>query len=390
MSAACKSLGLIVGSRPNSDVLGSEENELLAPSLSLIRLGVTPVTVFINPRVVDVDFDSNVRKLGRINSVAGLSSRRSSFASKARSEVSPLEEIRRRLANLEPRSGASLTLDETEGGLSAVMPHQETTKSPSGSLDITPLSAIKRGASDSTKAAPAVGAVHANAQGTLGAPRHGRDAFVVRVQSTTSQPSSASGGPSLYTSTYEGRDPGVRHLLDHVDLQNYQEPMLNFGPRISTSSLRRRSANRSGPSRPTGSSPRAATLIAHLAHHTAGITCFAASPDHTFFVSGSSDGLICVWDTARLERSVSAKPRLIYRGFDAPITALCTIENSHCLAAASANGQVHILRVHVLIGTGSSKYSRIECLHEWSVPIEDGVVMSMRHGKQECITQSGD
>jgi phosphoinositide-3-kinase regulatory subunit 4 len=119
-------------------------------------------------------------------------------------------------------------------------------------------------------------------------------------------------------------------------------------------------------------------MIAHLAHHSGGITGIITSPDQVFFATSSEDSQVMVWDSAKLERSVSAKPRLVYT-MDAPITTLCRIENTHCLATGAEDGQLHILRVHVSTSGGSTKYSRIECIRTWRAEERDGHVVSVSH-----------
>lgn len=371
----------MVTSRSTLDSNEEIEKALSEPSISLTSLGVTPITVFINQRVVDMDpARQTLRKMGRLSSVAGTSSRRSSFASKAKSDGNPLEEIRKRLAHMEPKAESSGDAAvEADGGLAAILPHAEAIRTPSTSADVTPLSAMsKRGVSDSIKAVAAVGAVHANVQGTVDSARRDADYRPQSSPASSIQNARVSNLVS-YTSTYEGRDPGVKNLLDHVDLENYREPLINFGPRVSSSSTKRRPPR--APLPRTTSAGRTSTMIAHLSHHTACITCLATSPDHTFFASGSSDCSVSIWDTARLERSVSAKPRLTYRGLVAPVTAMCSIEASHCLAVGSADGQMHVVRVHVATGSGSPKYSRIECLQTWSAPSLDGAIVSVSQGK---------
>jgi phosphoinositide-3-kinase regulatory subunit 4 len=85
-----------------------------------------------------------------------------------------------------------------------------------------------------------------------------------------------------------------------------------------------------------------------------------------------------IWDSAKLERSVSGKPRLMY-GMDAPITSMCRVENTHCLAVAAEDGQLHILRVYASTSGGSVKYGRIECIRTWKAEGKDGHVVSVSH-----------
>lgn len=178
-------------------------------------------------------------------------------------------------------------------------------------------------------------------------------------------------GPAApYSSTYEGADPGVRAFLEQVDLENYREPLLDLGPRVHSSHRKR------GPR--VKATPSFVTMIAHFPQHTGAVTAIVSSPDHLYFATSSEDGSIMIWDSARLERSVSGRPRLVYR-MDAPVTAMCRIEETHCLAAAAEDGALHVLRVDVLTSGSTNRYKGVECIRSWLAPPEDGYVMHVSH-----------
>lgn len=179
-----------------------------------------------------------------------------------------------------------------------------------------------------------------------------------------------------YGSTYDGADPGVRAYLEHVDLENYREPRLDFGPRVLPGQRKR------GP-RSKASAPQFATMIAHLPQHSGAVTAIVTSPDQLFFASASDDTSILVWDSARLERTVAARPRLTYR-MDAPVAAMCRIEDTHCLAATAKDGSLHVLRVHVSATGASVKYKSIECIRTWAAAPEDGYVTHVSHLQGGC------
>lgn len=152
-----------------------------------------------------------------------------------------------------------------------------------------------------------------------------------------------------FSSTYEGDDPAIKQLLDRVYLDSYREPMPEFGPFVPEKALRRR-AIRPGARERLHRSPEG-LLIAHLAEHTAAVAAIAVSPDHLFFATGSDDGSVKIWDTTRLEKNVTSRSRQsIQQG--GRITALCILENSHCVASASTEGSIWVSRVDVAQQTG--------------------------------------
>ncbi len=349
------------------------EADLTAGKLvSLTDLGVTPQTVFISPRTVGVNVKADLRRLRP--HLVDSSSRRTSIASRSAKGIDdPLNEIRKRLASLEPPSRAS------DGPPSEPFVPNDASPSESAissSIDLTAMT--RSGRKLDSKVAAAVAATPTNAVGTT--------TIHDDLQSACSTPAvgaSVSTGATAapYSSSYEGQDPAVRAFLEHVDLVNYREPLLDFGPRITGNHRKQRG------DRQKASNPQTVTMIAHLTQHTGAITSIIISPDHLFFATSSNDTQILVWDTARLERSVSAKPRLTYR-MDARVAAMCRIENTHCLAAAAEDGQLHVLRVHASSIGGSARYGRIECIRTWRADEKDGHVTFVSHLQGEQVVQS--
>lgn len=343
-------------------------------SISLLNLGITPQTVFISPRTVGIDARHELRRLRPDLGGTETPTRRSSFANRSsRAGESPMEQIRQRLSSLEPPSRASGDRDSDRARTTE--PGVGDTPSESGvssALDAAGAPRPARHRIDS-KALPAVKASTATAVGTTTMHDDVPSGRSTPVRGT----SSATGVPLLhspvapYGSTYDGADPGVRAYLEQVDLENYREPRLDFGPRVVPGQRKRGVRSK-------GTSPQFATMIAHLPQHSGAVVALVTSPDQLFFASASEDTTILLWDSARLERTVAARPRLTYR-MDAPVTAMCRIEETHCLAAAAKDGSLHVLRVHVSVTGASVKYKSIECIRAWAAAPEDGYVTHVAH-----------
>jgi phosphoinositide-3-kinase regulatory subunit 4 len=143
------------------------------------------------------------------------------------------------------------------------------------------------------------------------------------------------------------------------------DPSKQFGPRVRQIPVKRRNNPRQTFSHRHKSDLRDnCQLIATLASHSAAINALAVAPDHAYFVSCSDDKTVKIWDTARLERNVTSKPRQTYSDHNARVTALTNLENLHCFASAADNGSIHIVRVQ-LSQTGSTpKYSKLKLLQE--------------------------
>ena len=87
------------------------------------------------------------------------------------------------------------------------------------------------------------------------------------------------------------------------------------------------------------------TLVAHLHEHAAAVTQLAVSDDHRFFVSGSLDGTVKVWDCERLHTVVTNRSRLTCKLQRGKINSLAMIRHSHSVASACDEGSVHIFNI---------------------------------------------
>jgi phosphoinositide-3-kinase regulatory subunit 4 len=170
-------------------------------------------------------------------------------------------------------------------------------------------------------------------------------------------------------------------ILDHMNVDLGREAMMDFGPRVKDVPIRRRTNVRTPlHTRDLGNRKADITLIANLTAHTGPVNGLVVSPDHAFFVSCSDDKTVKVWDTAKLERNVTRKPRHVYTQHHAPVTAICMLENSHCFASADSDGGLHVVRVYVTYNTsGVPKYSKILPVREHRVDHAGESITCMVH-----------
>ena len=178
----------------------------------------------------------------------------------------------------------------------------------------------------------------------------------------------------------DGHEAGVNNLLEHLYLDSNREYQHDFGPRAHEGPVRRRNTVRQSfiPRDGTARRPEA-TLIAQLASHTDAVTAFAVSPDHLFFVSSSDDKTVKVWDTARLERNVTSKPRFSYAQHQAKIKVVCMLEGVHCFASAADDGSLHVVRVHVSQGGALPRYTKINTIREHRTSRSGEYITCMAH-----------
>jgi phosphoinositide-3-kinase regulatory subunit 4 len=186
--------------------------------------------------------------------------------------------------------------------------------------------------------------------------------------------------PLLKCPRPDGQEQGISYVLEHLYINNTRELQTDFGPAVHERPLRRRVGIRNTLVARDGTPRRPeATLVAHLSSHSDAIVGLVVAPDHTFFVSGSADGTVKVWDSARLERNVSAKPRHTYSQHHAPITSLCVIEGVHCFASAAKDGSLHIVRVHVAQSAALPKYGKLQVVREHRVGHAGEHITCMTH-----------
>jgi len=163
-----------------------------------------------------------------------------------------------------------------------------------------------------------------------------------------------------------------------MNLESGKEGMQDFGPRVSEMPVRRR-ANVRTPLQSRESGSGDVLLVANLTAHAGPVNCLIVSPDHLFFVSCSDDKTVKIWDTARLERNVTSKPRHTYAQHHARVTALCTIERTHCFASAAEDGSLHVVRVHVSQSGSLPKYNKTSIIREHRIDHPGEYITCLAH-----------
>lgn len=263
-------------------------------------------------------------------------------------------------------------------------------QSPTGSLDAddhsSPLrhrnSALGLLGRGENKAQAEIGTTSANVFGRVDG-THVRDVSLSRQPTSPLATDRSHRGPSPVrirnAHNYTGNDPAVLKLLDSMLFERFPSSEVEFGPRIQVP-LRRppmrykevQQSPSNTPWRPEG------TLVANLSEHTAAVSRILVSLDHTFFISGSDDGTVKVWDTLRLERNITRRSRQTYRlGEDVRVTSLVFIEQTYSFVATGSDGSVHVVRIdYYQSHDGTAKFGRPRLLREYQLPKGDHAVWS--------------
>lgn len=171
--------------------------------------------------------------------------------------------------------------------------------------------------------------------------------------------------------SYGGNDPMVLKLLDSVFAENYPTDFFDLGPYVREVDTRRpitkaneRDANTIW--KPTG------TLVALFGEHSGPVSRVVVAPDHSFFITGSDDGTVKVWDTTRLEKNLTPRSRQTYRhAHDAKVKALTFVENTHTFVSAASDGSIHAVKVDYHNPHGTVRYGKLQLVREYQLSTAD-------------------
>ncbi|KAL1709450.1 hypothetical protein EV121DRAFT_252818 [Schizophyllum commune] len=394
------------GSRLGTEV-ETEKNLKTIEPIELPKLNVVPQTIFLDsrtttpttarprlyssPRKAGLEMTPRSMPMSPLGRIVSLES------------PAPFEDLRRRLATINGSAASVGTPPPSSprqpNPMQSLAPFLPSPASPSpaprrpdsptesivsttNSSAFRPPSRLQVGSMDTHKAAPLIGSSRANATGVLEA--HATMREISPSRSGRSSPTSMHGGPSVQRPGLQhlrtlGTEPSVNNLLEHIVHETNRELQNDFGPKVHEGPVRRRTPVRHGFGNRDGSRRTEATLVAHLSPHSAAITGIAVSPDHMFFVSASDDMTVKVWDSARLERNVTSKPRHTYTQHHARVKCVCTLEGVHCFASAADDGSLHVVRVHVSQSGAVPKYGKLQTIREYRVDNVGEYITCMSH-----------
>lgn len=184
----------------------------------------------------------------------------------------------------------------------------------------------------------------------------------------------------MLTLITDGNDPSILKLLGNMYLQNYPSDIVEFGPTIVP--LQRRQPIKKSTSRPLGGPWKPeGSLVASFGEHTASVNRVLVAPDHNFFITGSDDGTVKIWDSNRLEKNVLFKSRQTYRhGHNVKVKALCFIENTRCFASGASDGSIHVVKVD--FSPSTQRYGKLKLMRDWQLPESEHAVW-IEHFKAE-------
>lgn len=200
---------------------------------------------------------------------------------------------------------------------------------------------------------------------------------------------------SRYTS-YEGDDPYIIKMLNAVSFDKTVPDYSEFGSSCIPISIAARSQLTKGGSAKKRRSKPSGTLVASFDEHTGAVNALAVSPDHQFFVSGSDDGTVKIWDTFRLEKNVVNRAIFTYRCNDAEleeigaqppvkVKCLCFVHNTYTVAIGLSTGVVRFLKIELAKSAVGPRYKKLSCIRQVDLCTHQG-----EHPvEMQCIKASG-
>jgi len=185
--------------------------------------------------------------------------------------------------------------------------------------------------------------------------------------------------------SYTGRDPSVLKHLDSHYMTTFPLDSAEFGSQVMPIQQRRRSLSKPAVGGETNHAHPRGRLVAMFGEHTGPVRRVAVAPDHRFFITGSDDGSVRIWDCTRLERNLAQRSRQVYKHEpDVTVTSLCFLEKTHCFATTGSDGSLYIVKVDVIETTqGTVKYGKLRVLRTWQLPTKDSYVTWSEHYKTE-------
>ena len=214
------------------------------------------------------------------------------------------------------------------------------------------------------KASPEISTSATNAFGRVDIPSGRQNQNPGKVAPYTRKSSNLVVNPrALAESGYSGRDPHVLRLLESVALTSRSLDLSTFAPEIMPIGKRHSTADKTKDS----TWHPAQEIVATFHEHMGPIIRVVVSPDHAFFLTGSEDGSVKVWDTSRLERNVAHRSRQTYKlGPGVKVTALCFVERTHVFACGGNDGSIHLVHVDCTeTSQGMVKYNKLRVLRQW-------------------------
>lgn len=181
--------------------------------------------------------------------------------------------------------------------------------------------------------------------------------------------------------SYTGYNPYMLNYLHNVEFEPTLDSFSEFGNIIKFS---KPSTSDNNIWKPQG------ICVAHINTNNTdgdinGVNCISVGPTSEFFITGSEDGTMKVWDTLKLEKSITVKRESLSLKLDSSIVDIKFIPNRFVFLVITTDGKLRLFRIDVSRGKNKriTKYTRLSLIRNYSLNIiEDGYLTSVEY----CIS----
>lgn len=181
--------------------------------------------------------------------------------------------------------------------------------------------------------------------------------------------------------SYTGYNPYMLNYLHNVEFEPTLESFSEFGNIIKSSKA---TTSDSSIWRPQG------ICVAHINTNNSdgdisGVNCISVGPTSEFFITGSEDGTLRVWDTLKLEKNITVKRESLSIKLESSIVGIKFIPNRFVFLVITTDGKLRLFRIDVSRGKNKriTKYTRLALIRNYSLDIiEDGYLTSIEY----CIS----
>lgn len=111
--------------------------------------------------------------------------------------------------------------------------------------------------------------------------------------------------------------------------------------------------------------------------NTDDLRCIAVNPSSEFFITGSEEGVLKVWDTQKLEKNIMFKNPSLITHLKSAILDVKFMESRNVVAVSCKNGKIFVFRVDFTRGKNNKivKFSKLSMIRKYYLDNEYAMVM---------------
>lgn len=149
--------------------------------------------------------------------------------------------------------------------------------------------------------------------------------------------------------TYPGYNPFILKFLNSVQFQPDLDIFPEFGPVVKPLKY--------AVSKDLPDTSGSGKLICQLHEHANAINCICVAPDHRYFVTGDSDGVVKIWESIRLELDVTGESSLS-ANMGSSVKHIAFVPERNCFVVGTSDNMIKVFRVDLVNSLSNLKSER--------------------------------